>query len=94
MKVTVEFTGLAREIAQESAVILEISKDTTYRGLVQILAENYPGFVGVLIAPDKENFLSSNMFVIDGDLANPAMIMDHCPREGENMVLMSVITGG
>ena len=93
MKVTIEFTGLAKDLAGQGEISLEIPQDTTYRDLVKYLAETYPGFVGVLIAPDRENFLSSNMFVIDGDLANPAMIMDRCPQADEHMVLMSVITG-
>ena len=94
MKITVEFTGIAKSIAETDRIELEVPQESTYRDIVKKLAERYPSLIGVLIASDGETFLSSNMFIIDGDLANPAMIMDHCPHEGENMVLMSVITGG
>lgn len=50
--------------------------------------------IGLLIDQDRETFLSSNMFVINGDLAYPAMIMDNSPADGEHIALMSVITGG
>ena len=54
----------------------------------------YPEMVNILIDPDGENFLSSVMFVIDGDLANPVMLIDKTPHDGERIHLMSVITGG
>ena len=34
------------------------------------------------------------LFVINGDLATPAMVMDDHPRDGDHLILMSVITGG
>ena len=66
----------------------------TYRDVLRTLAERYPEMVGILIAPDGENFLSSNMFVINGDLATTAMVLDETPADGEVIHLMSVITGG
>jgi hypothetical protein len=34
------------------------------------------------------------MFVVDGDLANPVMLIDEKPHDGQCIHLMSVITGG
>jgi hypothetical protein len=34
------------------------------------------------------------MFVINGNLEFPAMILDQMPADGEQLSLMSVITGG
>jgi len=92
--VTVEFTGLSRSIAGVSEVRLLLEPGDTYRDLIRQLAALYPGLVGILIAEDGETFLSSNMFIIDGDYANPAMVMENNPRDGERIHLMSVITGG
>lgn len=94
MSVTVEFTGLAKSLAGVDDVTLEVSKGSTYRDMVRQLAVRFPGLVGLLIAEDGETFLSSNMFIIDGDYANPAMVMEESPKEGERIHLMSVITGG
>ncbi len=94
MKITIEFTGITKSITQAGTVDFEVPQGFKYRDLVKMLADKYPAMVGLIIAPDRESFLSSNMFVIDGDLANPAMIMEKTPREGERMALMSVITGG
>ena len=92
--VTVVLTTLAKVIAGEDQLILDLPEDATYRDIVRHLAHRYPGFINLLIAEDKETFLSSNMFIIDGDLATPAMIMESKPKDGEIIHLMSVITGG
>ncbi|MBP9040390.1 MAG: MoaD/ThiS family protein [Anaerolineaceae bacterium] len=94
IQIVVEFTGLAKAIAGKQEITLSIPEGTTYREVVRRLGEMYPGLIGILIAEDGETFLSSNMFVIDGDLANPVMIMDQKPKNGEHIHLMSVITGG
>ncbi len=94
MKITIEFTGISKAIANAGEVELVMPEHSTYRDVVKLLATNYPGLVGILIDHDRETFLSSNMFVINGDLANPAMIMENSPANGEHISLMSVITGG
>lgn len=94
MKIFVEFSGLAREITKKQEIELSLPENSTYRDIVRTLGSLFPGLIGILIAEDGETFLSSNMFVIDGDLANPAMVLDGSPKEGEHLHLMSVITGG
>lgn len=94
MRITIEFTGIAKSITDTSEIEIDVPKSSTYRDLVKLLADKFPGMVGLLIDQDRETFLSSNMFVINGDLAYPAMIMENSPADGEHIALMSVITGG
>lgn len=94
MKITIEFTGITKSITQAGAVEFDLPNGFTYRDLVKMLAIKYPAMVGLIIDPDGQNFLSSNMFVINGNLEFPAMILDQSPSEGEQISLMSVITGG
>lgn len=94
LTVTVEYTGLSRAITGTPQSKLSLPEGTTYREVVQRLGELHPQLVGILIAEDGETFLSSNMFVIDGDYANPAMVMDDPVKDGEHLHLVSVITGG
>jgi len=69
-------------------------KNSTYRDVVKLLAVKYPAMIGLIIDPNQETFLSSNMFVINGNLEFPAMLLDQMPADGEQISLMSVITGG
>jgi hypothetical protein len=94
LKVTIEFSGLAKNLAGRDELPLILPETVKYREIVKQLADLYPTMLNILIAPDGETFLSSTMFVIDGDLANPVMLMEKTPRDGECIHLMSVITGG
>ncbi len=94
MKVRIEFSGIAKDLAERDDLILSLPEGTRYRDLVKKLAGLYPAMVNILIAPSGDEFLSSVMFVVDGDLANPVMLMDESPHDGECIHLMSVITGG
>jgi hypothetical protein len=92
--ITVELTGLAATLAGTRVTQLSLPVQGTYRDILRTLAERYPDMINILIAPDRKNFLSSNMFVINGDLATTAMVLDETPADGEVVHLMSVITGG
>lgn len=92
--IRIEFTGLARQIVGQKEVAWELPPGTTYAQIVERLGREYPGLIGTLIDADGKTFLSSNMFIINGDMALPAMVMDESPRDGDRLWLVSVITGG
>ncbi len=92
--ITVEFTGLSKSITGTTKTTVSLPEMATYQDVIRHLGKQYPQLIGVLIAADGETFLSSNMFIIDGDYANPAMVMSEPIKDGEHLHLMSVITGG
>jgi hypothetical protein len=94
MRVTVELTGIARALAGIKIIPLDLDEFATYRDIVRILAKHFPPLIGLLIDPNCENFLSSNLFAVNGDLAEAVMRLDEHPRDGDHLVLLSVITGG
>jgi molybdopterin converting factor small subunit len=94
MKVTVEFTGLARSIAGQKTTAVELAEPATYRDIIRQVGRTFPALLGLLIDSDGETFLSGNMFVINGDLSTPAMVMGESPHEGDHLIIMSLVTGG
>ncbi len=94
MKVYVELNGMPREIAGSGVIEVDIARDATYEGVVARLAQLKPELVGILIDLDGKTFLSSNMFIRNGDMAQPAMLMDEKPVEGDHLTIISPITGG
>ncbi|MHB0922361.1 MAG: ubiquitin family protein [Bellilinea sp.] len=92
--ITVEFTNLARVIAGEPEIDMEISPEDTYADIVERLAVMYPDLVGILIDPDGRTFLSSNMFIINNEMGDPVMVMNEHPRPGDRLTLVAVATGG
>ncbi len=91
---TIEFTGVAKQFAGTSAVALTFPAGITYQDVVRALGERYPELIGLLIDQDGETFLSSNMFIINNEMALPVMVMDEHPQDGDRLVLVSVMTGG
>lgn len=90
----VELTGIAKDIAGQKEIQLEIALDETYHDVVSRLADLYPNLVNILIAPDKKNFLSSNLFIINDEMTEPVFMMDQHPTDGDRLTLLSVMTGG
>ncbi len=91
---TIELTGIARDIAGQKEIQMELALQETYHDVVSRLAELYPNLVNILIAPDKKNFLSSNLFIINDEMTEPVFVMDQNPRDGDRLTMLSVMTGG
>ncbi|MGA9398124.1 MAG: MoaD/ThiS family protein [Anaerolineaceae bacterium] len=94
MKVYVELNGMARELAGSDVLEVELGAGESYQGVVEKLAKLKPELIGILIDPDGKTFLSSNMFVKNGDMSQPAMLMDEIPSDGDHLTIISPITGG
>ena len=94
MEISVEFTGVARNIVRQKTIQLSLEETSTYQDIIRLLARRYPALVGILIDADGETFLSSNMFIINGNMTTPAMVIQEKPHDGDHLILMSLITGG
>ncbi len=94
MYITVEFTGMARDAVGQKEISLDLDDQTTYQEIIQLLGEKYPQLIGLLINEDRQSLMSGNLFIINGDLATPAMILQESPRDGDRLILMSLVTGG
>lgn len=92
--VTIEFTNLPEEIIGVKTIQLPVQEGQTYFDLVCALSEKFPDLVGVLFTPDKCGFLSSNFFVINGEMEAPVMIMEKNPQPGDVLTIVSYATGG
>lgn len=94
MRVTVVLTGMARDLVKQKEISLELSEQITYGQIVHLLGEKFPRLIGMLIDQDGETLLSGNILIINGDLATPAMVMQESPKDGDRLILMSLVTGG
>jgi molybdopterin converting factor small subunit len=91
---TIELTGIAKDIAGQSEIQMNLASHQTYHDVVENLAELYPNLVNILIAPDKKSFLSSNLFIINDEMNDPVFYMEKNPKDGDRLTLLSVMTGG
>jgi hypothetical protein len=94
IKLTIELTGVAKDIVGSSEIDLDFTRQNTYHDVVEKLADLYPDLVNILIAPDKKTFLSSNLFIINDEMNDPVFFMEQHPKDGDRLTLVSVMTGG
>jgi molybdopterin converting factor small subunit len=94
MKIVIEFTNLSKALAGVKELEMALDPGTTFGQIVERLGVLYPAPIGILIEPGGKKFMNSNMFIINGDMATPAFIMDECPKDGDRLVLMTLVTGG
>jgi hypothetical protein len=94
LNVSVEYTGLGRAIAGEKRTRLSLPRGTDYHGVVRRLAELFPGLVGVVIAPNREELLNANLISRNGEEMIMPDMLDQCPQDGDTLTLLSIIVGG
>ena len=92
MKLSVEFLGLSRRLAQTKESLVEVGDRATLRSVIRHLAVQYPALVGPVIVPETFDLVSSYMINIDGrravtDLGQPA-------QDGQRLILMFVEAEG
>jgi len=75
-------------------VELDFPAGVTYRGVVQRLADLFPGLVGAVITEDKNSLLSAMIFDRNGGESILPAMFDQSPQEGDRLMLLYFIVGG
>jgi len=94
MKISIQFSGVARAIVKAQTVDFEVEPGATYTDVVRKLSEAYPQLTGVVIDSDGKSLLSANMFSMDGEEMIQPDQMEQAPAPGARLMLMSIIVGG
>ncbi len=92
MKLTVEFLGLSRRLAQTKESLIEVSDQATFRDVLCYLSTNFPALVGPVIIPTTFDLVSSYMINIDG--RRVVQDLDTRPEDGQRLILMFMEAGG
>lgn len=92
MKLTVEFLGLSRRLAQTKKSLVEIDDQATFRDVIRLLATRFPALVGPIIVPATFALVPSYMINVDG--RRVVQDLDARPEDGQRLILMFVEAGG
>ncbi|MGI6368410.1 MAG: MoaD/ThiS family protein [Anaerolineae bacterium] len=92
MHLTIEFLGLARELAGQSEGVVALPDSATWRDLFCGLAQQFPALVGPVIVPDSCSLTDAYMLNIDGRTI--VRQLDEPVQTGRRLLLMFAEAGG
>ena len=92
MRLTVEFLGLSRRLAQVKEVELQLGEPSTCRDALRVLASQFPALLGQVIVPDTFGLVSSHIINIDGRRA--ITNVDARIEDGQRLIFMFAEAGG
>ncbi len=94
MEIIVEFVGVSRMITKKTRLNLDLGEGTTYQDIVKLLAKKFPPLIGQLITPKEFTLYPSNMFSLNGKSMIKPEDMGKNAKDGERLILMSILAGG
>ncbi len=93
-QVQVEFTGISRMLTGQSEMTIKIRQGTTFSEIVKLLGKKFPSMVGQVIEKNGSVFIATNLFSINGQQIIQESEMNGSPKEGDRLILISLLAGG
>ena len=93
-EVQVEFTGISRMLTGQSEMTIKIRQGTTFSEIVKLIGKKYPSMVGQIIDKRGSIFIATNLFSLNGQRIIQESEMNGSPREGDRLILISLLAGG
>jgi hypothetical protein len=93
-QVLVEFTGISRMLTGLSEMTIKIRQGTTFSEIVKLIGEKFPSMVGQIIEKDGSVFIATNLFSLNGQQIIQESEMNGSPKEGDRLILVSLLAGG
>jgi molybdopterin converting factor small subunit len=93
-QVQVEFTGISRMLTGQSEMTLKIRQGITFSEIVKLIGNQFPALVGQIIEKNGSEFIATNLFSLNGQQIIQGSEMDGSPKEGDRLILISLLAGG
>jgi hypothetical protein len=93
-QVSIEFTGISRMLTGQSEMMISFRQGTTFSDIVKTLAKKYPSLIGQIIDKNGSDFIASNLFSLNGQKIIQESEMNGSPKEGDRLILISLLAGG
>ena len=95
MRVKVHYLGLVRNITNRSEDELDLSKSASLAELLNKLTGTYgKSFEKEIYEPGLKELKGNYVATVNGVLMGQLSGMDTCLKNGDNVLLMSLMTGG
>ncbi len=92
IKLTVEFLGLSRQLAQTKSCLVEVDDQATLRDVVRQIAQRFPALVGPVIVPGTCDLESA--YMLNVEFKRAVRDLDTPAEENQRLILMFLEAGG
>lgn len=94
MMIHFEFTSVAREITGQRVIQMDITGGSSYRDIIHLVAQKYPGLLGIFIDEKSLELSSGCLLTRNGIETIMPDDMQKCPEDGDHLMLIIFIVGG
>jgi len=92
--IQVEFSGISRVMTGESGISISLKEGETVADVVRKLGLKFPKLVGEIIEKDGETLIPSNLFSVNGEKILHETDLGYQPKNGDRLILLSLLAGG
>jgi len=78
----------------KSEFAISLPTNSTLSDVVRTLSSNFPAMVGEVIEADQSNLIPTNVISINGKQIIHEKEMHTQPRDGDRLILLSLLAGG
>ena len=93
-QVIVEFTGISRVLTGEMEFAIPLPEGAQIHEVVKTISRKYPVLVGEVIGKDGESLIPTNLFSINGKQILQEGQLHYQPKDGDRLILLSLLAGG
>ena len=90
----VEFTGISRVLTGKMEYQLPLVDGEAMKDVVRAIGRKFPPLVGEVIEEDGETLIPTNLFSINGKQILSEKQMHYQPKDGDRLILLSLLAGG
>ncbi|MCD6577075.1 MAG: MoaD/ThiS family protein [Anaerolineaceae bacterium] len=94
IKILVEFTGISRILTGKMEYQLPLVNGAVVRDVVRAIGRKFPPLVGEVIEEDGETLVPTNLFSVNGKQILNEKNMHYQPKDGDRLILLSLLAGG
>ena len=94
IQVFVEFSAISRVLTGKSEFQINLKKGSSIADLVAALGKKFPQLLGQIIEKDGQALIPTNVFSVNGQKIIHESDTGFQPRDGDKLILLSLLSGG
>ena len=93
-QILVEFTGISRALTGRSEYMISLADTVEIKDVVRQISRTFPKLVGEVIEPDGETLIPTNLFSLNGEQILSEEQLQFNTKDGDRLILLSLLAGG